>query len=152
MKAVDGDEELIRHRIVAASLEIVGAQGFGTSLAHIAEVAGVTPEVLLQHFGTRELLNTATIGELFDRYDYSFDNAPVPGDDLSAWIDALCAYVHKENLEVFGQGFWDVALSVHKLTGSDSRTCKFVASAVIALAVQSRRSASIHTRRGYPYA
>ena len=117
MKAVDGDEELVRHQIVAASLEIVGAQGFGTSLAHIAEAAGVTTEVLLQHFGTREQLNTATIGELFDRYDYSFDNAPVPGDDLSAWIDALCAYVHKENLEVFGQGFWDVALSVHKLTG-----------------------------------
>jgi AcrR family transcriptional regulator len=113
----DDDWERVRRQIVTASVALVATEGFGVQPTRIAEAAGVDPELIPQYFATRELLNTATIGELWDLYDGSLDNAPAPGDDIGAWIDALSAYVHNDNFELFGQGFWDLALSASELTG-----------------------------------
>jgi len=113
----DDDEGRLRHQIVAAHLQLVAVEGFDVSYERIATVAGVPLTTVSEIFPTHEVLNTATIGELFDHYDYSLDNAPALSGDVGAWIDSLCEYVHKDNAELFGQGFWDLALSATKLTG-----------------------------------
>jgi len=111
----DDFRELARQRIVDAGARLVAETGFGVSIEHIAEAAGVSTRTVFRYFATRDVLNAAIAQAIIDHYGQWASQISEPGDDVGAWIDAVAADMHRHNVELIGQAFWDVEASTFDL-------------------------------------
>lgn len=87
--------ERTRRAVLDAATQVILERGAGVTLAHVAEVAGVSKSGLIHHFGSREQLVIAVVEDVQERFretvlrhlDLSENH---PGKMLRAYVRALC--------------------------------------------------------------
>lgn len=89
-----------RARILAAALEVFGAQGYdGTGLERIAETAGVTRAVLYDHFASKKALYlevlTEQSGVFLGHVGASIGGAGSPQLRMRTTMDAVFSYAER---------------------------------------------------------
>jgi AcrR family transcriptional regulator len=87
--------ERTRRAVLDAAFAAVAERGTGVSLAHVAELAGVSKSGLLHHFGSREQLFIAVVDDANERFRGIIEAHLEPDDDapgrwLRAYVRALC--------------------------------------------------------------
>ncbi|MEU9806431.1 TetR family transcriptional regulator [Mycobacterium sp. NPDC050853] len=75
-------------RIRDAAIKLWGEQGFGASVRAIAEAAGVSPGLVIHHYGSKEGLRQAVDGYLLE-YIRSEKSRTLTSNDPKVWLDAL---------------------------------------------------------------
>lgn len=59
------DTEQLRERVRAAAIHLFAQQGYlGTSLQEVADAVGISKQLLLYHYSSKEALRTAVMGEI----------------------------------------------------------------------------------------
>lgn len=92
-----------RDRIVDAAIEVFTAQGYhGTTLAAIAERAGITDSGLLYHFGSKAELFAMVVQLREEPLQLAFSPPPATFDELvDAAVDAVRATLERPELVRF---------------------------------------------------
>lgn len=87
--------ERTRRAVLDAAFAAVAERGTGVSLAHVADLAGVSKSGLLHHFGSREQLFVAVVDDANERFKVIIESHLEPDDAspgrwLRAYVRALC--------------------------------------------------------------
>lgn len=95
-----------RDRILAEALRLFGEQGFdATSVRQVGAAAGVSPPLVLHHFGSKQGLREAVDAEVMNRVERALDAAL----DTSADVETLALRL----VATQGQVVLDPALRAH---------------------------------------
>ncbi len=89
---LQGSDLSARARIREAALALFASEGFGVSLRTIADATGVSPALVVHHFGTKEGLKDAVDESVLRLFLDRFDRIPddLPADRLArAMADVL---------------------------------------------------------------
>lgn len=89
-----------RERIRAAALGLFAERGVAaTSLREVARVAGVTPGLVVHHFGGKDGLHEAVDDHVIDLFRRALDSVPLEGDlaTLAGARDAALTRMLEEN-------------------------------------------------------
>lgn len=98
-------EQARRRQIIDSTIELVSQRGYaGTSLAAIAQHAGISKAAVLYHFGSKADLAEATLAHVFDRFGAyvreRMDAAPDPESRLVAYVRAMIGYQREHRTHV----------------------------------------------------
>ncbi|GAB2678734.1 TetR/AcrR family transcriptional regulator [Thalassiella azotivora] len=87
------DDLTARARIRNAALRLLAERGESTSLREVAREAGVTPGLVVHHFGSRDGLRTAVEDHVIDLFRQTLDAVPLEGSasQVGAARDAAMA-------------------------------------------------------------
>ncbi|MGH3722500.1 MAG: TetR family transcriptional regulator [Mycobacterium sp.] len=75
-------------RIRDAAIKLWGEQGFGGSVRAIAEAAGVSPGLVIHHYGSKEGLRLA-VDDYLSEYIRSEKSRTLTSNDPEVWLQAL---------------------------------------------------------------
>ena len=75
-------------RIRDAAIKLWGEQGYGASVRSIADAAGVSPGLVIHHYGSKDGLRQA-VDEYLLEYIRSEKSRTITSNDPQVWLDAL---------------------------------------------------------------
>lgn len=75
-------------RIRDAAIKLWGEQGYGASVRAIADAAGVSPALVIHHYGSKDGLREA-VDEYLLEYIRSEKSRTITSSDPQVWLDAL---------------------------------------------------------------
>lgn len=92
MPAMSSSDLTGRARLREAALRLFAERGFeATSARAVAAAAGLSPALVMHHFGSKEGLRAAVDEEVLDRLGAALQDLDTGGDDLMASLGAVSA-------------------------------------------------------------